>query len=77
LKGERTRLQIRLDLQNPFKWYNWGGPSTSLNVQTAANALTFGKINPGSNGETATGTAGYRGHSPVELDDGVEVVDTR
>ena len=32
---ERTRLQLRLDLQNPFKWFNWGGPSTSLNVQNA------------------------------------------
>jgi hypothetical protein len=61
LKGERVRLQLRLDLQNPLKWFNWGGPSTSLNVQSLANALTFGKINPGSNGETATGTAGYGG----------------
>ena len=61
LKGERLRLQLRLDLQNPFKWYNWGGPSTSLNVQSLANALTFGKINPGSNGETGTGTQGYGG----------------
>jgi hypothetical protein len=67
LKGERTRLQIRLDLQNPFKWYNWGGPSTSLNVQTVANSLTFGKINPGSNGETATGTAGYGGTPLLNL----------
>ncbi len=61
VKGERMRLQLRLDWQNPFKWYNWGGPATALNVQTAANALTFGKINPESNGETATGTAGYGG----------------
>ncbi len=61
LKGERTRLQLRLDIQNPFKWYNWGGPNTNLNVQSAANALLFGKINPGNNGETATGTAGYGG----------------
>ena len=61
LKGERTRLQLRLDIQNPFKWYNWGGPNTNLNVQSNANALLFGKINPGSNGETATGTAGYGG----------------
>jgi hypothetical protein len=64
---ERARLQIRLDIQNPFKWYNWGGPSTSLNVQTAANALTFGKINPGSNGETNTGTAGYGGTPLLNL----------
>jgi len=58
---ERLLLHLRLDFQNPFKWYNWGGPSTSLNVQSLANALTYGKINPGSNGETATGTAGFGG----------------
>jgi hypothetical protein len=67
LKGENMRLQLRLDLQNPFKWYNWGGPSTSLNVQSLANALTFGKINPGSNGETGTGTAGYGGTPLLNL----------
>lgn len=61
LKGERMRLVLRLDWQNPFKWYNWGGPSTQLNVQSAANALLYGKINPGSNGETGTGTQGYGG----------------
>ena len=58
---ERLNLQLRLDWQNPFKWYNWGGPNTQLNVQSAANALLFGKINPGSNGETGTGTQGYGG----------------
>ena len=61
LKGERLRLVVRLDWQNPFKWYNWGGPNTQLNVQSAANALLYGKINPGSNGETGTGTQGYGG----------------
>jgi hypothetical protein len=67
LKGEHTKMQIRLDLQNPLKWYNWGGPSTSLNVQNAANSLTYGKINPGSNGETGTGTAGYGGTPMLNL----------
>ena len=67
LKGERTRLQVRLDLQNPFKWYNWGGPSTGLNVQSLTSANTFGKINPGSNGETGTGTAGYGGTPLLNL----------
>ena len=58
---ERLILRLRLDWQNPFKWYNWGGPNTQLNVQSAANALLYGKINPGSNGETGTGTQGYGG----------------
>ncbi len=47
--------------QDPLKWYNWGGPNTQLNVQSLANAAVFGKINPGNNGETATGTAGFGG----------------
>ena len=58
---ERLHLQLRVDMQNPFKWYNWGGPSTSLNVQSLSSANTFGKINPGSNGETGTGTQGFGG----------------
>ena len=67
LKGERTRLQLRLDLQNPFKWYNWGGPSTGLNVQSLTSSNTFGKINPGSNAETGTGTAGFGGTPLLNL----------
>ncbi|HXS95579.1 MAG TPA: TonB-dependent receptor [Candidatus Limnocylindrales bacterium] len=69
---ERMRLQLRLDWQNPFKWYNWGGPSTALNVQSAANSLLFGKINPGSNGETATGTSGYGGTPLLNLNVGLK-----
>jgi hypothetical protein len=65
--NEKMRLRLRLDFQNPFKWYNWGGPSNSLNVQSVANSLTFGKINPGNNGETATGTAGYGGTPLMNL----------
>lgn len=44
--GERTRLQLRLYFQNTFRWYNWGGPDTHLNVQSMANPLLFGKIKP-------------------------------
>ena len=64
---EQTRLQLRLDWQNPFKWFNWGGPSTTLNVQNATQTLTYGKINPGSNAETGTGTAGYGGTPLLNL----------
>ena len=60
-KGDKLYLHLRLDFQNPFKWYNWGGPNTQLNVQSLANAALFGKINPGNNGETGTGTAGFGG----------------
>jgi hypothetical protein len=70
LKGEQTRLQLRLDWQNPLKWFNWGGPSNSINVQTQQQIdtnNTFGKINPGSNGETGTGTAGYGGTPLLNL----------
>jgi len=64
---ERTRLQLRMDWQNPFHWFNLGGPSTSLNVQSATTALTYGKINPGNNAETGTGTAGFGGTPLLNL----------
>jgi hypothetical protein len=70
LKGEGTRLQLRLDWQNPLKWFNWGGPNTGLNVQNQQQIdsnYTFGKINPGSNGETGTGTAGFGGTPLLNL----------
>jgi len=62
---ERLTLELRLDFQNPFKWYNWGGPSTSLNVQSLANARTFGTNSGG--GESGTGTAGYGGTPLLNL----------
>ena len=54
---ERLRLQLRLDGQNPFKWYNWGGPNTTINVQNLTNASTFGTPGIGSDG----GTTAYGG----------------
>ena len=71
---ERLHLQLRLDFQNPFKWYNWGGPSTSLNVQSLSSANTFGKINPGNNGETGTGTQGFGGTPLLNADRGAEIL---
>jgi hypothetical protein len=70
LKGERFRLALRLDLQNPFKWYNWGGTNTALNVTNASTVgatNTFGTINPNSNGETSTGTQGFGGTPLLNL----------
>jgi len=63
--GERVRLAIRLDYQNPFKWYNWGGPTTTLNIQSVANAKAFGTNSGG--GESGTGTAGYGGTPMMNL----------
>jgi hypothetical protein len=62
---ERITLQLRLDFQNPFKWYNWGGPNTNLNVQSLANAKLFGTNSGG--GESGTGTAGYGGTPLMNL----------
>jgi hypothetical protein len=59
LKGERFRLKLRLDFQNPFHWFNWGGPNTGLNVSSLAAASTWGTDTGG--GESGTGTAGYGG----------------
>ena len=30
---EKLRLQIRLDYQNPFKWYNLGNPNTTVDLK--------------------------------------------
>jgi hypothetical protein len=62
---ERLKLSVRLDFQNPFKWYNWGGPNTGLNVQSIANSRTFGTNTGG--GESGTGTAGYGGTPLMNL----------
>ncbi|HEY4088740.1 MAG TPA: hypothetical protein VGM43_22575, partial [Bryobacteraceae bacterium] len=43
---ERARIQIRLDFQNPFKWYNWGNPTT--NVDLKPSDLVAGTTNPNS-----------------------------
>jgi hypothetical protein len=54
---ERLKLQLRLDSQNPFKWYNWGGPNSTINVQNLTNASTFGTPGISSDG----GTTAYGG----------------
>jgi len=50
---EKLRFQFRFDFQNPFKWYNWSSPSTSLAVNSASNAKSFGTFAPGSELTTA------------------------
>jgi hypothetical protein len=50
---ERLKLQLRLDYQNPFKWYNWGGPNTSLAVNSASSARSFGTTSVGGEATTA------------------------
>jgi hypothetical protein len=37
---ERLRLQIRYDFQNPFKWYTWNAPTTTLAL---GSPTLFGK----------------------------------
>ena len=53
---EGTRLQLRLDFQNPFKWFNWGGPNTNLNIQSIPNSKTFGSNTGASNCDTDSGS---------------------
>jgi hypothetical protein len=50
---ERLKFQFRLDFQNPFKWYNWASPSTSLNISSVSNARSFGTTGVGSEATTA------------------------
>jgi hypothetical protein len=54
---ERLRFQFRFDFQNPFKWYNWASPTTSLNMSTPSAARSFGTTNVGGEA-TAAATGG-------------------
>ena len=59
---ERLTLQLRLDFQNPFKWYNWAtGINTTVDLKnvnagttTETSGNLFGKVNSGSEATTAT-----------------------
>ena len=44
---ERLRFQFRWDFQNPFKWYNWAPPTTSLNISSLSNSKSFGTTSVG------------------------------
>ena len=58
---ERMRLQLRLDFQNPFKWYNWAtGINTTVDLKNVTSGTTtetsgnlFGKVSSGSEATTA------------------------
>ncbi|MGE5567658.1 MAG: TonB-dependent receptor domain-containing protein [Rhodospirillales bacterium] len=50
---ERVTFQFRFDFQNPFKWYNWGDPNTTLDIRSAANARSFGTTGVGAEATTA------------------------
>ena len=56
---ERLRFQIRLDFQNPFKWYNWGNMNTTIDLKNVAagtfnetSANLFGKVPSGNEATT-------------------------
>ncbi|HVW06965.1 MAG TPA: carboxypeptidase-like regulatory domain-containing protein [Bryobacteraceae bacterium] len=61
---ERAKIQIRLDYQNPFKWYTLGNPGTTVDLKNvvAGAPLTspaaelpgnaFGKLSSGNEGTT-------------------------
>jgi hypothetical protein len=38
---ERLHFQFRFDFQNPFHWYNWSAPTTTLNLN---NPKQFGSV---------------------------------
>jgi hypothetical protein len=39
-------FQFRFDFQNPFHWFNWGGPNTGLNISSLSNSKSFGTVTP-------------------------------
>jgi hypothetical protein len=57
---ERLRFQFRFDFQNPFKWYNWAAPNSTLNIQNLTNARSYGTTGVGSEA-----TAGATGGVPL------------
>jgi hypothetical protein len=54
---ERLKLQLRLDYQNPFKWYNWGPPGASVNIAASASSI-FNKGFGVAGGDAVTSTYG-------------------
>jgi hypothetical protein len=54
--SERLTFQFRYDYQNPFKWFNWGTPNTSVNFTSAVN--TFGTVTPSTSSEAGTASNG-------------------
>ena len=53
---ERLVLEIRYDFQNPFKWYNWSTPNTTVNFTNPIN--TFGTVSSNYNNEPGTASNG-------------------
>ncbi|HKD05480.1 MAG TPA: TonB-dependent receptor [Bryobacteraceae bacterium] len=56
---ERLTLQLRLDFQNPFKWYNWGNMNTTVDLKNVVSGTTtattgnlFGKVSSGNEATT-------------------------
>jgi hypothetical protein len=45
---ERLRLQVRWDFQNPFKWYNWATPNSTLSINSVSNSKSYGTTGVGS-----------------------------
>jgi len=55
---ERLHFPVRWDFQNPFKSYNWGYPSTQLNVATSAASTTSKGFGTAQGGEATTAAYG-------------------
>jgi hypothetical protein len=41
---DKMRLQIRLDYQNPFKWYTLGNPSTTVDLKNVVSGAALNSI---------------------------------
>ena len=53
---ERLVLELRYDFQNPFKWYNWATPNTTVNFTNPIN--TFGTVSTNTTNEPGTASNG-------------------
>jgi hypothetical protein len=52
---ERVTLQLRYDFQNPFKWYNWPTPNTTVNFTSPSQ---FGTVSTAYTNEPGTASNG-------------------
>jgi hypothetical protein len=49
---ENVQMQVRFDYFNPFKWFNWNQPNTTMTQSTPATFMTPGL---GDNGDSTEG----------------------
>lgn len=71
---EKMRLQIRLDYQNPFKWYTLGNPGTTVDLKNVVAGQPFTSITAESPGNAFGKFPGIGGEATSVADGGVPMM---